>query len=161
MKRKKDFSNNPALRFISTQREREADPIPEKPLEDPERVVLQGLRPQDPPEGQLTVFDVLGTTGEEKQTPRDESGGQSSTKRQEKRLSEDARRADPDERTPKTGREGPEDLPEGYRYTEKKSRRVQIVLRPSTYEKARQAAEAAGISFNKFIEAAITEKLQK
>lgn len=160
--RKKDFSNNPALRFITTQREqREADPIPEKPLEDPERVTLQGTRSPEPPEGQISVYDVLGTPKEEKPAPRDESGGRSSAKEKEKRLSEAARDADPGEIAPRSGRKGPEDPPEGYRYTEKKSRRVQIVLRPSTYEKAKQAAKAAGVSFNKFIENAIEGSLKE
>lgn len=34
---------------------------------------------------------------------------------------------------------------------ETKSRRVQILLKPSTYEKARMAAEEAGISLNEYL----------
>ena len=155
MKRKKDFANNPAMLFISKAKDQDPQEIPE-----PARLASGS----EPPEGQITVFEVLGTADKdpaEDQTQRDGSGRQSPTEAGKKCLTGHARDADPGEHHPKRPEMPAGDPPEGFLYREKKSRRVQIVLRPSTYEQARQAAKAAGVSFNKFIEAAITEKLQK
>ena len=47
-----------------------------------------------------------------------------------------------------------EPAPEGYKinplYVEKKTKRVQLVLQPSLYEKVKAAADAAGSSFNDY-----------
>lgn len=48
-----------------------------------------------------------------------------------------------------------ESPPEGYKinplYVEKKSRRLQLVLRPSLYERAKKQAQARGISLNEYV----------
>ena len=45
--------------------------------------------------------------------------------------------------------------PKGYKanplYVEVKSRRVQLVLQPSLYERVKKRAEGAGLSFNEFV----------
>lgn len=50
--------------------------------------------------------------------------------------------------------EQPEKIPDGYRHNpelvEKKSKRVQLVLKPSLYEKIKASAEKAGISVNEY-----------
>lgn len=54
-------------------------------------------------------------------------------------------------------------VPDGYKinplYIEKKSQRVQLVLRPSLYQRARETAEAQGISFNELVHRALAEYL--
>ena len=46
-------------------------------------------------------------------------------------------------------------VPEGYKlnpmYVEVKSKRVQLILQPSLYAKAKSKAEEAGISFNEYV----------
>ena len=56
----------------------------------------------------------------------------------------------------------PADLPpEGYKlnplYVETKSRRVQLVLQPSLYERAKAAAEEKGVSFNDYVHTLLEE----
>lgn len=66
------------------------------------------------------------------------------------------------EAEPQTDRPTPETLPrltgkppKGYKanplYVEVKSRRVQLVLQPSLYERVKKRAEGAGLSFNEFV----------
>lgn len=54
--------------------------------------------------------------------------------------------------------------PEGFRlnerYVEIKTKRVQLVMQPSLYAKARAAAAAAGMSFNEYCHEALREKLE-
>lgn len=55
-------------------------------------------------------------------------------------------------------------IPEGMTITpdmfiEKRSRRVQLVLRPSVYEKAKAKADSLGISFNDYVHALIDSDL--
>ena len=49
---------------------------------------------------------------------------------------------------------GTEKAPEGYKlnpmYVETKSKRVQLVLQPSLYNRVKAAADAAGLSFNEY-----------
>lgn len=51
--------------------------------------------------------------------------------------------------------------PEGYKlnpaYIETKSKRVQLLLKPSTYKKIKALAERAGTSFNDFINTKLEE----
>ena len=42
---------------------------------------------------------------------------------------------------------------------ERKTKRVQILLKPSTYAKAKGAAQAQGISFNEFMEVLIEKNI--
>lgn len=46
------------------------------------------------------------------------------------------------------------DVPEGYKlnpmYLEKRTKRVQLILQPSLYDKAKAIADAEGISFNEY-----------
>lgn len=50
--------------------------------------------------------------------------------------------------------EQPKEVPDGYKLNpelvEKKSKRVQLVLKPSLYEKLKTAADKAGISVNEY-----------
>lgn len=50
--------------------------------------------------------------------------------------------------------EQPKEAPDGYKLNpelvEKKSKRVQLVLKPSLYEKLKAAADKAGISVNEY-----------
>ena len=54
------------------------------------------------------------------------------------------------------------DAPEGYRanplYIEVKSRRMQLLVQPSLYEKVKAAAEAEGISINEYVHKALEDK---
>lgn len=55
-------------------------------------------------------------------------------------------------------------IPEGMTITpdmfiEKRSRRVQLVLRPSVYDKAKAKADSLGISFNDYVHALIDSDL--
>ena len=54
-------------------------------------------------------------------------------------------------------------IPEGYKLVpvEKKTQRVQLVLRPSLLEKAKERAKAEGISFNELCHIAIEDYLKK
>lgn len=58
-----------------------------------------------------------------------------------------------EEPKPKARREN--DPPEGYKlnpmYIETKSRRLQLVLQPSLYERVKEAAQAKGVSVNEYI----------
>lgn len=51
--------------------------------------------------------------------------------------------------------------PEGYYinplYIEAKSRRVQLLIKPSVYQKAKEKADAQGISFNELINSLLEE----
>lgn len=55
--------------------------------------------------------------------------------------------------------------PEGYKvnplFIEKKTKRAQIVLKPSLYEKAKEASQAAGLSFNDYVCKAIEAYLNR
>ena len=54
--------------------------------------------------------------------------------------------------------------PEGYRvdprFIEIKSRRLQLLVQPSLYEKVKAAAGAEGISINEFVHSTLEEKLR-
>ena len=159
---KKSFKNNPVMKFLSAAEEDPEETQKSQPAQD---LKHQGDR-SDPPPGQITVFEALGTPEGKTPAPRDESGGQSSGTQEEKHLTGHAGDADPEQIQPKKatgkGKGTPAgNPPEGFRFIEKKSRRVQIVIRPTTYEQAKQAADAAGESFNKWIEQAILDKLNK
>ena len=159
---KKSFKNNPVMAFLSAAEEDPEEIRKPQPAQD---LNHQGDR-SGPPPGQITVFEALGTPEDKTPAPRERSGGQSPDKPKEKRLTGHAGDADPGKIQPtRATRKKKADLtaepPEGFRFIEKKSRRVQIVLRPSTYELARQAADAAGVSFNKWIEQAILDSLKK
>lgn len=56
-------------------------------------------------------------------------------------------------------------VPDGYKvnsaFIEKKSRRVQLVLQPSLYEKAKKAADAMGVSFNEYCHTRIADAVEK
>lgn len=56
-----------------------------------------------------------------------------------------------------------EAIPEGYKldpkYVEKKTRRVQLLLKPSIYDKAKSTAEAQGKSLNDFINNLLEKEL--
>ena len=55
-------------------------------------------------------------------------------------------------------------IPEGYTLTpirEKRTKRIQLVLKPSIYEKLKAAADKAGISFNEYATQALIEKMEK
>lgn len=54
-------------------------------------------------------------------------------------------------------------IPEGYRLEkikEKRTKRLQLVVEPSLYEKMKAAAEAAGISVNEYVIQAVNEKIE-
>ena len=55
--------------------------------------------------------------------------------------------------------------PEGYKvnplFVEKKTKRAQIVLKPSLYDKAKEASQAAGLSFNDYVCKAIEAYLNR
>ena len=55
--------------------------------------------------------------------------------------------------------------PEGYKlnplYIEKRTKRIQLVLQPSLYEKAKAAADKRGLSFNEFINQAIEATIKE
>ena len=55
--------------------------------------------------------------------------------------------------------------PEGYKlnplYIEKRTKRIQLVIQPSLYEKAKAAADKRGISFNEFINQAIEATIKE
>lgn len=61
----------------------------------------------------------------------------------------------PDRPTPETLPRLTGKPPKGYKanplYVEVKSRRVQLVLQPSLYERVKKRAEGAGLSFNEFV----------
>lgn len=166
---KKSFTNNPAMKFL-TKPAAVQDPKP-KQQKPTAATITQQL---EPPEGQLSIYDDE-TTGEktgEKTAQRTPSATPDKPKKPAEG-NKQAKKKTP-VNGPKQAHRAPDpkgsimpaeiqtgEPPEGYLYKERKSRRVQIVLRPSAYEAARQAAEAAGLSFNKFIEAAILEHMNK
>jgi len=59
----------------------------------------------------------------------------------------------------------PTEVPEGYKlnplYLEVKSRRIQLVLRPSLFERAKTRADADGISFNEYVHRALEDATRK
>lgn len=61
--------------------------------------------------------------------------------------------------------QAPEGPPEGYKlnplYVEKKSRRMQLVLQPSLYEKVRAHAVTAGVSVNEYVHAVLEKATQE
>ena len=148
---KKSFANNPAMKFL-TKPAAVQDPTP-KQQKPTAATITQQL---EPPEGQISIYD------DDKLNDKTASSlGQPEKKTAGNGPKQAHRAADPKDRTTMPAEIQTGEPPEGYLYKERKSRRVQIVLRPSTYEAAREAAERAGLSFNKFIEAAILEKMQK
>jgi hypothetical protein len=68
----------------------------------------------------------------------------------------------PEPERPPAGLEQP---PKGYkidfRYTEKKTKRVQIVLQPSTFSRLKKVAAKGKVSINEYINRAILEKLER
>lgn len=159
---KKSFANNPAMKFL-TKPAAVQDPTP-KQQKPTAATITQQL---EPPEGQISIYDDESTAQETPSAtpgkPKKPAGGngQPEKKTAGNGPKQAHRAADPKGRTTMPAEIQTGEPPEGYLYKERKSRRVQIVLRPSTYEAAREAAERAGLSFNKFIEAAILEKMQK
>lgn len=76
--------------------------------------------------------------------------------------------ADQTKETPTAPRKqptAPARAPEGYKiapeYVEVKSRRVQLVFRPSLYEAVKEKAEARGQSVNDFISTILAEAIQQ
>ena len=67
---------------------------------------------------------------------------------------------EPEEEPEVTKTAQPEEAPEGfkpdYRYIEKRTKRVQLVLQPSLYEKLKAEADESGMSFNNFIHELLT-----
>jgi len=57
------------------------------------------------------------------------------------------------------------EVPQGFRpnpeFVEKKTKRVQIVMQPSLYEKAKKQAEKEGLSFNAYLHKVLEEVLQE
>ncbi len=57
------------------------------------------------------------------------------------------------------------EVPEGFKrnpeFIEKKTKRVQLVMQPSLYEKAKAAAEEQGISFNAYLHQVLENALQE
>lgn len=57
------------------------------------------------------------------------------------------------------------EVPEGFKrnpeFIEKKTKRVQLVMQPSLYEKAKAAAEEQGISFNAYLHQVLANALQE
>ncbi len=55
--------------------------------------------------------------------------------------------------------------PEGYKlnpqFIEKRTRRLQLVLQPSLYEKVRARAQESGISVNEYIHSVLEEAIEK
>lgn len=53
------------------------------------------------------------------------------------------------------------EAPDGYKvnplYIEKKTRRIQLILQPSIYERAKDMADALGLSFNEYVHRALDE----
>ena len=110
---KKNFLDNPALKFISLPQEQdtaaaEPEPIQEpEPPNEPERA--QEQKPQ-------TRLDELRTV-----------------------------------------------VPEGYKLekiTEKRTKRIQLVIEPSLYDKLRSAAARSGVSVNEYAIQALNEKIK-
>jgi predicted DNA binding CopG/RHH family protein len=58
-----------------------------------------------------------------------------------------------------TSRKAPEGMKVNPYYIEKRTRRVQLVLQPSLYEKAKAASEALGLSFNDYVHALLEQAL--
>lgn len=62
----------------------------------------------------------------------------------------EGKEADPEEKTP-----------DGYKvnpmYIEKKSKRIQLIMQPSLYERIKEASSAEGVSFNEFCHRALKE----
>ena len=60
--------------------------------------------------------------------------------------------AAPEDAAPDPGRDTP---PDGYkldpRYIEKRTRRLQLILQPSLYERVKEQADSSGISVNDYI----------
>lgn len=67
----------------------------------------------------------------------------------------------PTKRRPAPKPSAPAKPPEGYKvnplYVETKSRRMQLVLKPSLYERVREHAMAAGISVNEYVHSVLEE----
>lgn len=65
-----------------------------------------------------------------------------------------------------TGKQEQEtEVPEGFKknpeYIEVKKKRVQLVMQPSLYEKAKKQAESEGLSFNAYIHKILVEYLEE
>ena len=58
-----------------------------------------------------------------------------------------------------------EKAPEGYKlnplYVETKSRRLQLLLQPSLYEKVKEQADQGGLSVNEFIHSTLEEAIKE
>lgn len=56
-------------------------------------------------------------------------------------------------------------VPDGYKinpmYIETKTKRVQLVMQPSLYEKAKAAADDKGLSFNSYVHQVLEEALKE
>jgi predicted DNA binding CopG/RHH family protein len=55
----------------------------------------------------------------------------------------------------------PEGMKIDYRYVEKRTRRVQLVLQPSLYTKIKDKAALMGMSFNDYCHRALEESIEK
>ena len=58
-----------------------------------------------------------------------------------------------------SSRKAPEGMKVNPLYIEKRTRRVQLVLQPSIYDKAKAASEALGLSFNDYVHALLEQAL--
>ena len=58
-----------------------------------------------------------------------------------------------------SSRKAPEGMKVNPYYIEKRTRRVQLVLQPSIYDKAKAASEALGLSFNDYVHALLEQAL--
>jgi hypothetical protein len=104
---KKNFLDNPALKFISLPQEQDTAAAEPEPIQEPERA--QEQKPQ-------TRLDELRTV-----------------------------------------------VPEGYKLekiTEKRTKRIQLVIEPSLYDKLRSAAARSGVSVNEYAIQALNEKIK-
>ena len=103
---KKNFMDNPALKFIDIPQEQDTADAEPEPIQEPEQVT----EPQ-------TRFEELRTI-----------------------------------------------IPEGYRLekiTERRTKRIQLVIEPSLYDKLKVAAGAAGVSVNEYAIQAFNEKIKR
>jgi hypothetical protein len=64
-----------------------------------------------------------------------------------------------------TGQAKPKEAPEGYKvnpeYIEKKTRRVQLLMRPSLYEQVKARADADGYSVNEYIHTMLEQAIEE
>lgn len=99
---------------------------------------------------------------EEKAAPIRAGGAFDAYKQKQER--EAVRKPPRSDLTPAEPENGSQDRPpEGYKlnpkYIEKRSKRIQLVVQPSLYDKLKAAADAAGLSLNEYANQAFIDKL--